>query len=439
MQRKMLAVALAVATAAAGTLIPAGAHAAQPPSIVHAGSVNGDLGTLEVFATAQAGIASIQARIVHPDTGEQVASTTDFVLHSGTVQDGSWRTPQPLQIAELGSYWLALEVTDAEGQQVSNPEAGTVSYVVETWIEDLVVPSTVTYATRVAPVTGRLLGRWPADRAVRGVGDFPIQVMGTAGWTPVETRTNADGTFQTALAIEGQDEMVMVQSISDDPGYWNAYQGAFTTIEPVPTRVSANLDRRHVIAGEQIHITGQVKWQSPDGWRNYPGLYVGVLHCFDEQCQNSSSIGYPELDDQGRFSITYTPYLTGWVKVGHGGDDPWVNTTFSELKPVRVTQRAEFTTFAATRENPGQVRVTGHLAFRSGFTPGVMPIEIQFSRTGTGNWRTLRTVDIGHNPTHPEGYFFSELADQNRSGFWRVVYHGGEMFQTDRTDPIEVL
>ena len=101
MGRKLLAVAVAIATATAA-LTPAAAQAAQPPAIHYGGSVEGDLGTLEIYMTAEAGIASIRARLFSHFTGEEVASTTDFVLHVGTERDGLWRTPQPLQLPEMG-------------------------------------------------------------------------------------------------------------------------------------------------------------------------------------------------------------------------------------------------------------------------------------------------------------------------------------------------
>jgi hypothetical protein len=163
-----------------------------------------------------------------------------------------------------------------------------------------------------------------------------------------------------------------------------------------------------------------------------------VLFCVDEECDNSYSLGYPELDDEGRFNLAFAANTTGWIQVSYSADDPWVTASLPVTKKINVKQRAEFTTFAAGRENPDQVRISGHLAFLSGISPIEMPIDIQFSRNGVDGWHTVRTVDIGHNPTHPEGHFFSELVDRNRSGYWRVVYHGGEIFQSDQTESARV-
>lgn len=124
MGRKLLAVAVAVTTAAAA-FIPAGAaQAAQPPSVPYAGSTQGDLGTLEIYVWAEAGVTSIRAQLFRQDTGERVATVTDFVLHEGTETAGLWRTPQPLQLGEMDVYGIAVEATDAAAGSVVRPPHG---------------------------------------------------------------------------------------------------------------------------------------------------------------------------------------------------------------------------------------------------------------------------------------------------------------------------
>jgi len=432
-RRKISVIAMSLAAVLLATVLsPAAARAAALPVINWAFSVNDDLGRLQTSISAEAGVASITAHVVSYATQQEVASTSAFTLREGTAQDGVWVTTDRFQIAQLGGYRVDMEVTDQDGQHITSPYAGELNYAVATFIDRARArPATVTYTDRDVTVSGRLRGRWPADGAVRSIGGFPMYASGPP-FAYGETVTAADGTFSVVLHIE---EAGFVMAATGYDPQFSAYLSTQTEelpvrIKPAATKVTAKVSKQKVLAGESVTLSGQITWKSPDGWLPLAGAQFGVLHCWTES--DCSSIAYPTTDAAGRYSLTVTPYRTGWYQVGVHPDDPF-KALGSAKADITVLQLTSIPDFTAQRDGDGDVVTAGHLRFDR-FTPGQPPVQIQYSANGHTGWQTVATVPAG-GWDGSGGYPFTATIPAGAAGWYRAVYAGTPDFFAAATGP----
>jgi hypothetical protein len=411
-----------VAVAAVVAAVPSVAYAATLPIVNWAGSVPDDLGRVQVSITAEAGVASIKAHIVSYVTQQEVAVVDTFALASGTAQDGIWATPDRLQLAELGTYRIDVEVTDNAGQQVTRQGAGELAYYAVTSFDEVTTDrSTVSYYHRDVTMSGRLRARLPATGELVVLSGFTVWVTATTGGL-AETTTGADGRFAASVHLDNAGEVYAFYA------YDNArigYQGSQTdfihiTISPAPTRITVVLSSTKVKAGQSVTVSGRLTWLSRDGWQPLANQQVGVLFCFSQVYCNP--VDYPFTDADGRYSVTTTPYSTGYFSVGATPNDPfqaWV----TNQADIIVLQPAVISDFTAARDEAGHVVASGHINFPGSFTPGSIPVQLQFSRTGTEGWTTKATFDAG-SWWDGTGYAFTATMDEPRSGYWRAFYAG---------------
>jgi hypothetical protein len=402
------------------------AHAAEAPVIRGAQSdYDGDRGTLLVSVESPVDISTVRAEIVTWD-GVPVSTADRFVLHTGTARDGVWASARPLILDNLGYYRVHVEVTDAEGRTARRENAGNLDYSVVTSFRSVKLNhSWVDYERRQVTVSGRLMGRWPGTGTVRPLGGFPVQVNADLDWD--DRGTAADGTFTGTVTINRTDERVYAHYVYDnDHLFFGSSRSAETRIDirPRRTRLTVTVKPNHVNASEPVDITGTVTWKTPDGWRPIPPSNVGVLFCNAQYCP--TSVGYPTTDENGRYGLTAVPWETGYYQVGYSaidpqkfGLDPFVATAIGKAE-IAVLQPASFSDISAVRHDSGAVAVTGHLRFEN-FTPGNIPVEIQYSSGPTGPWRTVATAEAQWDG---RGNGFAATISGGRSGYWRAHYAG---------------
>jgi hypothetical protein len=411
---------IATATALVSTVgVSAPAHAASPPTVNWANSVDGDLGRLRVSATAESGIASIKAHIISYATQQEVAVSDRFNLASGTEQDGVWVTVDRFQLPELGFYRVDVEVTDRDGQHVLRQDAGALSYYVATFFDEtLVRPATMTYYEREVTLSGRLLGRWPGDGQVRSLVGFPVWLSAYPG-DFTEVTTGEDGRFSGPLHLDDAGSVYAYYPYDNNHiGYLSSNSEDLPVgIDPAATYATLKVSKARVNAGTSVTLSGQFMWRSKDGWTPLANAQFGVLFCVSEwYCPTSE---YPTTDAEGRYRVEVTPWQTGYYQVSMRPDDPFLATAFAKADVV-VLQPAEFSEFTAVRTAEGNVAVNGTMSFGN-FSPGTTPVQIQYSPTGNGGWTTMTTVQADG------GYNFSATVEQGESGYWRAYYAG----QTD--------
>lgn len=398
--------------------LPASAHAAELPVVEWARSdFDGDVGTLLVAVTAPGGVESVAARLTTIATGEEVASSDEFVLRSGTVTDGVWATAEPFLLDELGSYRAHVTVTGPAGEQVHRENAGFLSYVVRTSLEEITLdPATVTYEQREVTVSGVLTARWPGTGEVEPLAGREVTVskLFDFGDTVV---TGADGSFSGSVTITMEDELFLAEFGSDEPFVRGAQTELLTVpIDPRPTWVGIRVRPRRVDLGETAVVKGWLGWKTPDGWRPISDAAVAVQFCTQISC--ATVPGGAVTDATGRYRVVAEPPQTGFYRVSYRPGDPFVAPVVAETG-IAVLQPAWFSEFTADRDERGVVVMAGEVQFGEG-SPLEIPVQIQFSPNGVADWRTVTTVDATVGEL---GHFSTEVAD-GRSGYWRARYPG---------------
>lgn len=422
MQRIPRFVVAVVAVLAALATTPAVAHAAAPPVVNWAHSVEGDLGTLEVAAAAEAGVTALRAHIRSYGVEEDVAVVEDFVLVSGTAQDGVWRTPAPVRLDQLGYYDVVVDVTDADGNVASGPSWGTFTYAIKTEFSPLRIdPPAVTYADREVTVSGTLTGKRPDTREIVPVpgGEVSVSSIEAEG-QPVAVTTAADGSFAATLVMTGPGDAYAEFGAE---GYYMRATSGFTPIEvtPAQSRITIQTSAGEIEQGAQVTVSGQLTWLSPDaGWQPLAGKQIGVQRCSDSTgyCQGDQ---YPLTDAEGRYSVVLTPWETGHLAVGFPSDDPFIAWADARADVV-VWQPASFSDFTAARDASGDVVAQGHMVFGN-TTPWPVEVEIQFRRADSRTWTTVATDDSAEWDG-TGGYAFTATVDRPRKGHWRAFFVG---------------
>ena len=428
----------AVVAAVAVLAVPSAAQAADGPEINYVNSeFEGDTGVLLVAVSAPEGVASVHADVKN-NAGEKIAESDDFWLYRGTHEEGVWATVEPFHLADLGYYPVDVTVTDRAGVTAGRAGAGTLSYVVATFFDDLKIkPASTTWEKRDITVTGTLKGTWPGGGEVRRVPAVSLEVSAYMEWANVETA--ADGTFTGTLPIDTDDTLVSVNFQNwDGPRiYLSTYADAGRVkIKPRPTRVTATPSAKKVKAGEPVTISGTASWKTPTGWEPVTTGHVAVQNCA-ENC-------FPEVDAEGRYSVTLTPYGSDTLTATYvapqrpdGYPDPYVAVSHKDVE-VFVLQESEITDFTAARDEAGKVAVYGQVRFPGPMTPGDIPVEFQYSATGTGDWLTVGD-DRQAYWSGSGGYEFEGSVTEPRAGYWRAHYPGDpHNFQSATSRKIKV-
>ncbi|MCC8244668.1 hypothetical protein [Saccharothrix luteola] len=420
--------ALAVAVLALAALpVTTTAHAAAGPSVRWAHSATGDLGTLEVSASADAGIASLRAYVVSYATGQDVAVVDEFVLHSGTAVDGVWRTPAPLQLDQLGGYRVDVEATDAAGVSTPRAQEGSLSYYVDTTLTFLSDDPTATYARRSVDVHGVLTGRWPATREVKPIANAAVDLSNGYGGHYVDAITAADGSYRATLPMDQdafyEDQGFVQATFHSRDGMLGAGTHAIdVTLTRSPSTITTRVEPRRIDRGEEAVLSGRVTWEAPGGRQPAAGQPVHVWFCYSYQTVCQTFVGTATTDADGRFHLPTTPPATGKFELFAPFEDIFI-ATGTTTRDIVVYQPAAFTAFTAVRDTSGAVTASGRLRFDGGSTPYPIPVEIQFRAAGTDTWTTVATVPNAEYASSGE-HAFSATVPNQPSGAWRARYPG---------------
>lgn len=441
--RKTLSAIAVAAAVAVGTLIPATAQAASaPPTVLWASSMADDLARIQVGTLAEAGVASLKIHVIEPQTQRELAVVDSFHRVDGSGDWGVWQSDEHVILPDLGYYQLNAEITDNAGVHVAQESVGTLVYAVQMFYKNLHVSNTVKYTKREVTVTGRLMGRWPGTGEEKPVVGYPVEYVPQYG-DFVDGVSNDAGQFRLTTEVQAVGEVGYVTTLWDPSRPFHLQAFAATEepeIHQADTRLTISLDRDVVVEGEPVTVSGVLTWHAPDGWRPVANAYVAIMSCPGDPDDCTGGLYASAItDEQGRYSVTVTPDRGGIMRAGTYNYDPFVTTTTFATADFTVTHPSRFTDFGGERNADGQVVLTGHLQFPGHFSPGQIPVEIQFSRHGTGAWQTVRTIDISYNPWHLEGIYFAEHFDGAEAGHWRATYtdpHG--FFESSVSTPVFV-
>lgn len=429
--RRIGLVLLSALFLALGITAPHAAFAADQPVVNWASSDQDDLGTLQVSASYTQAITHLTAHILSPETGAEVAATDDFVLRSGTAENGVWATRDTFKLDRLENYPVTVDATAADGSQVTAASIGYLSYFAVSVFDPFTANrTTVTYGHRDVVVHGRLLSRSPGTRELTPFADVPVslsyRIYGRNGngddkFGSATLTTDARGRFSYTGTLTGAADFDALYDYQDRfPGHLRGSSATLRIgIKQAQVRVTAAADPRRVDPGAQITVSGQATWRSPSGWQPLAGarLTVGPYSSSQEVTTGSD----------GRYSATLVPYNTGDIPIYYTTQDPFVADALGSASVI-VVQPSVISEFEAERgPDAGAINVRGNLFFTGLSAPADPQVDIQFSPDGT-TWHRKATL--------PANSFFSATIPETRPGYWRARYRGGRYFQPSVSDVV---
>jgi hypothetical protein len=440
--RKLFPALLVAAVAVTGIGTPAMAAEATGPAIQWAGSIDDDLGRIQVSASSDAGVTGLTAHIVRQDTKAEVAVTTSFHLSSGTAEAGVWQSDEVV-LPDLGYYTLNIEATDAAGGHTESDGIGTFVYAVRMYFADLKTTPTLTYTQRDYTVSGKLMGRWPGTGVTAPVGGVPVYALVPGGTFTETVTTGAKGQFSMSAPVTYADGGPGYVSTIDDPNHVYFIQGysdlAAAKIKPAPTRVTVHLDRNSIVSGEAVTVSGDATWKSPNGWVPMPNAAIAIGLCprGNDDAQFCFNGPTTSTDSNGHYSYVVNPYDTDMIKAGVRSEDIFVQTAAEASAKITVLMPTSFDGFYASRDaDSGQVYVgtSGGLQL-TGYSPDDTAVSVQFSKNGATGWHTVDTIDLGQH----SGSSFYRAVDHPGAGYWRLTYAGVKgLLAPAQTDAIYV-
>jgi hypothetical protein len=406
----------------------AGALAGPGPEIQYAYSeFEGNTGVLLVGIQSADGVSEIQADVKN-EAGEIIASTSSFWHYSGEGENAVWATREPFILPQMGYYPVDVSVTDTNGVTTTEKNAGTLSYVVMTSIDSVTVkPATATYERRTVTVTGVLKGRLPGTMEMRRVPGADIELF-AAQW--YSATTGPDGKFTAEVPIAQSGDRIFVNFPQDNamPYYMSSsFDTPTVLIKPRATKVTSTVTARRVKAGGSITVSGTVSWKTPEAWVPVDAGHVNVSSCNAQD--NCNSFDFVPVAADGTYTLTLTPSATTTLRsyyvppdLPDGRTDPYVAMSQHDV-PIVVLQESAIPRFTASREESGAVYLHGSVEFPGQLTPGQIPVEFQFSETGTGDWLAIGDDDQSYWDGEG-GYEFEGRLTEPRSGWWRARYPG---------------
>ncbi|MER5845985.1 hypothetical protein ABT126_02500 [Streptomyces sp. NPDC002012] len=433
------------AWAAIGTvaILLAGSPAAnaaegQAPDVRWANSVSDDLGTLAVSISSDSAITVIRAHIVSAATQQEVAVVENdaFGLVSGTPDNGVWHTKQPLSLADLGSYSVRIEATDADGDRTTNNSAGSLAYYVAPVFEDVRTDrAEVDIDHRQVRIDGLLKGRWPATRELKPLADHPVDID-VDYWTENTVRTDTEGRFSGTVTVnDAVPVQVVYRHVNEHP--YVLYGESPSTqigVRQVATRwtVQTPAKAQTIDFGQQVTLTATLERETPQGWVPFEGQSGGVL--FEPPSGGQfASVGYFTTGEDGKVTLTHAPWETGSFRVASHSDDPFIASASTNSTQITVLRASVFSSFSATRTQDHSVHVEGAMDFPESWTPATIPVHIQYSRDGK-QWADLLTTEATWSGS---GHAFSaDIADAGH-GYFRAHFEATGSFRAATSEAVK--
>ncbi|NNN33253.1 hypothetical protein HLK59_23415 [Streptomyces sp. S3(2020)] len=427
MRRKSV---LACASVAAGLLlgpVPA-AHAAVTPVLYGVGS--GDhpgAGLVSVSASSDTAVTSITAHLYAPGSAadaQEVAEVSDFTLVSGTGHPGLWQTTTPLRLADLGTYRVVVDLTDADGDTTT--AEGTYAYQLEADLTDLqATPRAPDHEHQDVTVSGgftitdpRTGGTTPAAGA-----EVDLEISGADSRT---TTTGADGRFTAAYKVtDSAYTSVNAWLRLNEPWYQSrANQSIEVRAVRSDTRVTLDATELDVKAGQSAQISGTAEVNVGGAWKPLSGATVDEVWSSDL----GGAAARPVTGTDGRFTGQLTLSGSGSVEVNVRG------TTFLDTSPtqkvkVYVARKTSVSDFTAKLDKNSKLTAKGLL-----HTGTSMPadeynkVELQYSADGKTGWTTVKTVTpTDYDPDF--GASFKGAFAAPSKGYYRAHFKGGRTWQ----------
>ncbi|WP_406373306.1 hypothetical protein OG788_23890 [Streptomyces sp. NBC_00647] len=414
--------ALACASVAAGLLlgpVPA-AHAAVAPVLYGVGS--GDhpgAGLVWVSASSDTAITSITAHLYAPGSAAgapEITQVSDFTPDSSTGFANTWRTTTPLHLADLGTYRVVVDLTDADGDTTT--AQNTYWYELEANLTDLrVTPQNPDYEHQDVTVTGGFTVTDPRTGETTPAANerVDLEISGPNA----ETRTGANGRFSYSYHVtSASSDSVNAWLRPDEPWYQSrANQSVEVRAVQSDTRVTLDAAELNVKAGQAAKVSGTAEVYVGGAWKPLAGATVDEI--WSDEFGGVAS--RPVTGADGRFSGELKMSRTGKVGVSVQ------NSTFLSRSPeryvtVHVARKTSISGFTVSLNKYAELTAGGYLHTGSS-TPGDADnhVRLQYSADGKTGWTTLKTVTPSSGD--PEtGSHFKGTFDAPAKGYYRAYF-----------------
>lgn len=425
---------------AAGLLLgplPA-AHAAVAPVLYGAGNAeDAASGLVSVSAASDSAITSITAHLYAPGSAAgdpEVAQVTDFTRVSGSDQQGMWHTATPLRLADLGTYRIVVDLTDADGDTSSTE--GDYGYWLRANLTDYqVAPRNPDYDHQDVAVSGRYTVTDPrTGETAPADGEVDVATSNTGEHQRVPLDT--DGRF--ALSYTQTREYggtVSPWLYLTDPAPMSQGGNADTVdVRPVKsdTRVVLDATEVNVKAGQAATVSGTAEVYVGGVWKPLAGAVVDAVWW-----EGSGAASRPVTGADGRFTGQLTLPKSGTVEV-QVRSGTFLTTSPLQTVKVYVARKTSITNFTATLNKYSELTAKGLLntgTSRPGDTYN--KVDLQYSADGRTGWTTMRTVTPGSFEPGAGATFQGTFAAPYK-GYYRAQFKASRDWQASYSPVVHV-
>ncbi|MFD5637007.1 hypothetical protein ACFWJM_23110 [Streptomyces sp. NPDC127077] len=433
--------ALACASVAAGLLlgpVPA-AHAAVAPVLhgVGSGDHPGD-GLVWVSASSDTAITSITAHLYAPDSAAdapEITRVSDFVPDAGTGFANTWRTTTPLRLADLGTYRVVVDLTDADGDTTTARSTYGYEYELEANLTDLrATPQNPDYGHPDVTVTGGFTVTDPRTGDTTPAANTRVNLE-IADDPDATTRTGADGRFTyTYRVTDWAYDSVNAWLWPDEPSYQSrANESVEVSAVRSDTRVTLDATELSVRGGQAATVSGTAEVYVDGTWKPLAGATVDEIW----SSESAGAASRPVTGADGRFSGQLTLPRSGTVEV-QVRSGTLLKT--SELRTVKVyvAQKTSITKFTASLDKYAQLTAKGLLDTGRSVPAGMYDkVDLQYSADGKTGWKTMKTVTPGS--FEPDlGTAFKGTFTTSYKGYYRAHFKATKDFSESYSSVVHV-
>ncbi|WUR81547.1 hypothetical protein OG967_23460 [Streptomyces phaeochromogenes] len=435
-RRSML---LACASVAAGLLlgpVPTASAATTAPELVVAGGTGEQsTGLVSVTARSDSAITSITAHLYAEGSSEEVATVGEFALGSGSESDGRWTATAPLRLAELGTYRVVVDLTDADGDTSTTQSAAGFEYWRTADLHDFeVTPEHPDHSHQQVSVSGRYTITDPRTGETTPAADGAVEIATSNTGETVSASTDADGRFSTAYThtYDGGGSVSPWLQLAA-PG---SQDGATVYVSPVrsDTRVLLDTDELSTVEGEPVTVSGRAEVWIDDDWRPLAGATVRALW----STESGAAAVRPVTDTEGRFSGELLMPRSGTVQV-NVLPGTYLNASAEEPLRVEVARATSIGSFSVTVGANSRLTAQGRLYTGESTPPEAdNKVRIQYSADGSTDWTTVTTVVPGFGDPEEGSLFQGTFTAPAGQGHYRAYFEGSADWQAAYSEPVFV-
>lgn len=428
---RLAALLVACAALAASLAVPAVASAspaADTVTITSASSPASNVGLLSVQATASTPITSITAQIILG--GTDVLDVTDFSYPAGQ-KSGTWTVKNPIAEGSgpgqlsLGTYTISVTASDSGGGTGSNPDAGTLNFLIEPALTLSASRTTINYDQQSVTFTGKVTELLPGASAPQPMANQQVELYSNAA--PQTAVTGSDGSFQIVVpaAIVSWYQAVVIGTATVAVAWSNQVT---VSANPNPVHLVAHLSRPVVNRGRPVTVSGSLTYKSGSAWKPLANVPISIWPVTVTPMINVVT------DANGRFTATLTDQTqSGSISVYFNYSNIFsvLLQQASRSLTLTVNQSTAIRLFSVNLDSFARLSVKACLEITSPGGQNEQPfgvIRIMYSRHATGPWQLLGKIWPTWNGTQYcpvvganwEKTFAAPLAN----GYYRPVFSG---------------